>query len=138
MGRTLRKRRQKKKLNFIKLNENIEESLISLKSWLLNENCLSIYYLIPEYFPFIGRGLKTLKHIESNEVLIQLPLRMLITTDVLLQSNIRFLFLNNITDSFSPQCMLATFLVYEAYLGIKVASLFENSVTVFYKSRFLF
>lgn len=118
MGRTLRKRRQKKKLNFIKLNENIEESLISLKSWLLNENCLSIRHLIPEYFPLTGRGLKTLKHIESNEVLIQLPFRMLITTDTLLQSNIRFLFLNT-TDSFSPQCMLATFLIYETHLGIK-------------------
>lgn len=119
MGRTLRKRRQKKKLNIIKLKENIEEPLISLKSWLLNENCLLIRHLIPEYFPFTGRGLKTLKHIESNEVLIQLPFRMLITTDTLLQSNIRFLFLNNITDSFNPQCMLAMFLTYEVHLGIK-------------------
>lgn len=117
MGRTLRKRRQKKKLDFIKLNENVEESLISLKSWLLNENC-SIHHLIPEYFPLTGRGLKTLKHIENNEVLIQLPFRMLITTNTLLQSNIRFLFLNNTTDSFSPQCMLATFLVYETHLGV--------------------
>lgn len=103
----------------MKLNENIEESLISLKSWLLNENCLSIHHLIPEYFPFTGRGLKTLKHIESNKVLIQLPFQMLITTDTLLQSNIRFLFLNNTTDSFSPQCVLATFLIYETHLGTK-------------------
>lgn len=119
MGRTLRKRRQKKKLNFAKLSDNIEESLIFLKSWLLSENCLSIHHLIPEYFPFTGRGLKTLKRIESNEVLIQLPFQLLITTDVLLQSNIRILFVDNITDSFTPHCMLATFLVYEAHLDIK-------------------
>lgn len=118
MGRTSRKRRQKKRLNFVKLNENTGESLIRLKSWLLSENCVSIRYLIPEHFPLSGRGLKTLKRIENNEVLIQLPLRILITTDVLLQSDIKTLFLYN-TDSFSAQCMLATFLIYETHLGIK-------------------
>lgn len=117
MGRTSRKRRQKKNLNFIKLKENNDESLMCLKSWLLNENCL-IHHLIPEYFPVTGRGLKTLKYIDKNEVLIQLPFQMLITTDVLLQSNIRILFLNNTMDVFSSQCMLSVFLVYEAHLGI--------------------
>lgn len=116
MGRTSRKRRRKRRLNFVKLNENTDESLIRLKSWLLSENCRSIRYLIPEHFPSTGRGLKTLKHIKSNEVLIQLPFEMLLTTDVLLQSNIKALFLYT-TDSFSPQCMLATFLVYELHLG---------------------
>lgn len=119
MGRTSRKRRQKRRLSFVKLNENTDESLIRLKSWLLSENCRSIHYLIPEYFPFTGRGLKTLKPIESDQVLIQLPFQMLLTTDVLLQSDIKTLFLYNTTDSFSSQCMLATFLVYEIHLGRK-------------------
>jgi len=118
MGRTSRKRRLKKRLNFVKLNENIDESLIHLKSWLLSENCVSIRYLIPEDFPLLGRGLKTLKRIENGEVLIQLPLRILLTTDILSQSDIKTLFLNT-TDSFSSQCMLATFLVYEMHLGVK-------------------
>ncbi|KYN01030.1 ATP-binding cassette sub-family B member 7, mitochondrial [Cyphomyrmex costatus] len=116
MGRTSRKRRQRKRLNFIKLNENTDESLTHLKSWLLSENCMSIRYLIPEYFPLSGRGLKTLKRIESDEVLIQLPLRVLLTTDTLLQSYIKTLFLYTI-DSFNPQCMLAMFLVYETHLS---------------------
>lgn len=119
MGRTSRKRRQKKRLSLVKLNENTDESLICLKSWLLSENCVSISYLIPEHFPLSGRGLKTLKHIENDEVLIQLPFRMLITTDVLMQSDIKTLFLYNTADSFSPQCVLATFLIYETHLGIK-------------------
>lgn len=118
MGRTSRKRHQKKKLNLAKSNENIDESLMCLKSWLLNENCLLIHHLMPEYFPVTGRGLKTLKRINNNEVLIQLPFHMLITTDVLLQSNIRILFLNNTMELFSPQCMLSVFLIYEAHLGI--------------------
>jgi ATP-binding cassette subfamily B (MDR/TAP) protein 7 len=119
MGRTLRKRRQKKKLNFAKLNKNNDESLMNLKSWLLTtENCLSIRHLIPEHFPLTGRGLKTLKNIEKNEVLIQLPFRTLITTDILLQSNIKILFSNNIIDNFNPQCILAVFLIYETHLGI--------------------
>lgn len=119
MGRTLRKRRQKRKLSFVKLNENTDESLIYLKSWLLSENCKSIRYLIPEHFPFTGRGLKTLRPIKSDQVLIQLPLQILLTTDILLQSNIKTLFLYNVTDSFSSQCMLATFLIYEIHLERK-------------------
>lgn len=119
MGRTSRKRCQKRKLSFVKLNENTDEALIRLKSWLLSENCVSIRYLIPECFSVTGRGLKTLKRIESNEVLIQLPLQMLLTTDVLLQSDIKTVFLYNTTDNFSSQCILATFLVYETHLGIK-------------------
>lgn len=118
MGRTSRKRRQRKRLNFIKLNKNTDESLTHLKSWLLNENCTSIRYLIPKYFPLSGRGLKTLKRIKSDEVLIQLPLQMLLTTDILSQSYIKTLFLYT-TDNFSSQCMLATFLVYETHLGIE-------------------
>lgn len=118
MGRTSRKRHQKKKLNLTKLNENPDESSMHLKSWLLNKNCLLVCHLIPEHFPLTGRGLKTLKRIENNEVLIQLPFQILITTDVLVQSNIRILFLDNITDIFSSQCMLSVFLVYEAHLGI--------------------
>lgn len=117
MGRTSRKRHQKR--NLAKLNESTDESLIHLKSWLLRENCLLIQHLTPEHFPVTGRGLKTLKCIESNEVLIQLPFQILITTDTLLQSDIRILFLNNITDSFSSQCMLSVFLVYEAHLNIE-------------------
>ncbi|XP_012522270.1 SET domain-containing protein 4 [Monomorium pharaonis] len=119
MGRTLRKRRQKKRLNFVKSNENTDESLIRLKSWLLSENCMSISYLIPEHFSLSGRGLKTIKRIESNEILIQLPLQMLITTDALMQSDIKTLFLYNTADSFSSQCMLAMFIIYEMHLGIK-------------------
>lgn len=88
-----------------------------LKSWLLSQNCLSIRYLIPEQFSLTGRGLKTLNSIEINEPLIKLPLHMLITTDTVLQSDIRILFLNNITDNFSPQCVLSMFLVYETHLG---------------------
>ncbi|EGI70982.1 ATP-binding cassette sub-family B member 7, mitochondrial [Acromyrmex echinatior] len=81
MGRTSRKRRRRKRLNFVKLNENTDESLTHLKSWLLSEKCTSIHYLIPKHFSLSGRGLKTLKRIESDEVLIQLPLRILLTTD---------------------------------------------------------
>ncbi|KYN12360.1 ATP-binding cassette sub-family B member 7, mitochondrial [Trachymyrmex cornetzi] len=80
MGRTSRKRRRKR-LNFVKLNENTDESLTHLKSWLLSENCTSIRYLIPKHFPLSGRGLKTLKRVESDEILVQLPFRMLLTTD---------------------------------------------------------
>jgi len=118
MGRTSRKRRRRKRLNFVKLNENTDESLTHLKSWLLSENCTSIRYLIPKHFSLSGRGLKTLKRIESDEILLQLPLRMLLTTDVLSQSHIKTLFLYT-TDKFSPQCMLAIFLVYETHLGIE-------------------
>lgn len=116
MGRTSRKR-QRKKFDLVKLNENADASLVRLKSWLLDENCLT-RHLIPEHFPITGRGLKTLKCIEKDEVLIQLPFRMLITTDALLQSDVRTLFLNNIADNFSPQCMLSVFLVYEMHLEI--------------------
>lgn len=116
MGRTLRKR-QKKKRDILKLNENTDKFLFYLRSWLLNEKCLSICHLIPEYFPFTGRGLKTLKHIENDEILIQLPFEMLITTDTLLHCNIKTLFLNNTVDSFDPQCVLAVFLAYEVHLG---------------------
>lgn len=117
MGRTLRKRHQKKK-HILKLNESPVEFLIHLKSRLLNEKCLSICHLVPEHFPLTGRGLKTLKRIENNEILIQLPFELLITTDALLQSNIKTLFLNSTADNFDPQCMLAVFLVYEVHLGI--------------------
>lgn len=116
MGRTSRKRRRKKRLSFVELNEITDESLIDLKSWLLSKNCVSIRYLTPEHFPLTGRGLKTLKRVERDEVLIRLPLRTLLTTDVLSRSDVKTLFLRT-TDSFTPQCMLATFLVYETHLG---------------------
>lgn len=118
MGRTLRKRRHRRTLKFANLNRNSDESLMNLKSWLLTtENCLSLRHLTPEHFPLTGRGLKTLKDIGNNEVLIQLPLRTLITTDTLLQSNIEILLSSSTTEKFSSQSILAAFLAYETHLG---------------------
>ncbi|KOC70536.1 ATP-binding cassette sub-family B member 7, mitochondrial [Habropoda laboriosa] len=80
MGRTSRKRHQKKKLNIKEITENKEESLVHLKSWLLRKNCLSVYNLVPFNFPVTGRGLKTLENIKANDILIKIPYNILITT----------------------------------------------------------
>ncbi|XP_050600765.1 iron-sulfur clusters transporter ABCB7, mitochondrial isoform X6 [Bombus affinis] len=86
MGRTSRKRHQKKKLNK-EIAENTEDSLMHLRSWLLTKNCSSVYDLIPFNFLITGRGLKTLKDIKINDILIKLPYEILITTCTLSQSN---------------------------------------------------
>ncbi|XP_060819825.1 iron-sulfur clusters transporter ABCB7, mitochondrial isoform X3 [Bombus pascuorum] len=86
MGRTSRKRHQKKKLNK-EIAENTEDSLMHLRSWLLTKNCSSVYDLIPFNFLITGRGLKTLKDIKINDMLIKLPYEILITTYTLSQSN---------------------------------------------------
>lgn len=116
MGRTSRKRRQKRKL-YIKESAESEEdsSLVHLKSWLLTKNCLSIHDLVPFNFFVTGRGLKTLKDVKPNDVLIELPYEILITTSVLSQSNISILFSE--TEYYSAQCLLSIFILYESHLG---------------------
>lgn len=115
MGRTSRKRRQKKKLNVKEIAENEEESLTHLKSWLLTNNCLSIYSLVPSNFPVTGRGLKTLQNIKPNDILIRIPYNILITTSTIFQSDIKAIFLKN--ECYSAQCILSIFLVYESHLS---------------------
>nr|XP_034190017.1 ATP-binding cassette sub-family B member 7, mitochondrial isoform X5 [Osmia lignaria] len=93
MGRTSRKRLQKKKLNLKAISENWEdyasenENLMHLKSWLLTNNCLSVSHLIPYNFSVTGRGLKTMKDIKINDILMKIPYEILITTSTLSQSN---------------------------------------------------
>ncbi|XP_053979692.1 iron-sulfur clusters transporter ABCB7, mitochondrial-like isoform X2 [Hylaeus volcanicus] len=79
MGRTSRKRHQKKKLNDKEIAKQ-EECLAHLKLWLLSNNCLSVSDLLPFNFPITGRGLRTLKDIKVNDVLIEIPYEILITT----------------------------------------------------------
>lgn len=113
MGRTSRKRHQKKKLNK-EIAENTEDSLMHFRSWLLTKNCSSVYDLVPFNFLITGRGLKTLKDIKVNDILIKLPYEILITTCTLSQSNVSVLFSN--TEHYSAQCLLAVFILYESHL----------------------
>ncbi|KOX77978.1 SET domain-containing protein 4 [Melipona quadrifasciata] len=115
MGRTSRKRHQKKKLNIKEITENEEHSLMYLKSWLLTKNCSSVYNLTPFNFFTTGRGLKTLKDIKINDILIKLPYEILITTSILSQSNVSILFSK--IQYYSAQCVLAVFIIYESHLG---------------------
>lgn len=115
MGRTSRKRHQKKKLKIKKIAENEEDSLMHLKSWLLTNNCLSVYNLVPYNFHITGRGLKTLKDIKVNDILIKIPYEILITICTLSQSNVNILFSK--TEYYSAHCLLAIFIVYELHLG---------------------
>lgn len=114
MGRTSRKRCQKKKLNIKELTKQ-EENLMHLKSWLLVNNCLSVSDLFPFNFPVTGRGLKTLRDIKINDVLIKIPYEILITTATISQSNICIMFSE--TECYSPHCILSVFLIYESHLG---------------------
>ncbi|XP_076398272.1 SET domain-containing protein 4-like [Megachile rotundata] len=114
MGRTSRKRHRKKKLNLTEVPENREDSLMQLKSWLLRNNCLSICHLIPYNFSVTGRGLKTIKEIRVNDILIKIPYEILITTSTLYQSNVKNLFSK--TEQYSAQCLLSVFIVYESHL----------------------
>ncbi|CAL7943277.1 unnamed protein product [Xylocopa violacea] len=115
MGRTSRKRRQKKKLNVKEIAEYEEDSLMHLKSWLLERNCSSVNNLVPFNFHITGRGLKTLKDIKPNDILIKLPYEILITTFTLSQSDISILFSK--TEHYSAQCVLSVFVLYESHLG---------------------
>ncbi|XP_076753475.1 SET domain-containing protein 4-like [Xylocopa sonorina] len=115
MGRTSRKRRQKKKLSVTEIAENEEDSLMRLKSWLLKKNCSSVINLLPFNFHVTGRGLKTLNSIEPNDILIKLPYEILITTFTLSQSDINILFSK--TEHYSAQCLLSVFVLYESHLG---------------------
>ncbi|XP_076247443.1 SET domain-containing protein 4-like [Calliopsis andreniformis] len=115
MGRTSRKRRQKKKLCVKEIAENEEENLMRLKSWLLTNNCLSIRNLVPSNFSITGRGLKTLQNIKPNDTIIQIPYTMLITSSTISQSNIKVIFSKN--EYYNAQCILSVFLIYESHLG---------------------
>lgn len=95
----------------LKSEEN--DAMIFLKSW-LSQNSFSSSNLIPTNFPITGRGLKTLKDIKKNEILIQLPIQMLITTSTMSECDIKVLFLKN--HSYNAQYILSIFLIYEEHL----------------------
>lgn len=96
-----------------KLKSEESDTLILLKSWLLQYSFSSLD-LIPTNFPITGRGLKTLRDIRKNEILVKLPIRMLITTSTMSDCDIKVLFSKN--RSYNAHYILSIFIIYEEHL----------------------
>lgn len=114
MGRTRRKRRQRKIPPFQKEHTQDTKALDALKRWLLDQNWVPKFNLEPHFFPETGRGLMALKDIAVEDILLELPKRLLITTFTVSQSYISKIFLSD--KLYEAQCVLATFLLYEKHL----------------------
>jgi hypothetical protein len=116
MGRTSRKRWLKKQ-EIVKTSPISNEDLYKkLKSWMYFNKWKSTCNLIPYVFETTGRGLMTINKIENNQIILQVPKSLLITTFIVSQSPIKILF--SIDKSYSAQCILAIFLIYEKHLGM--------------------
>lgn len=114
MGRTRRKRQQKKERIIRKRNIQSAVDLDNLKSWILFQSHLFKCGLVPHIFPDTGRGLMTLRDIEAGDNLLELPKQCLITTFTVTKSYIFKIFLTE--KMYDATCVLATFLVYEKHL----------------------
>lgn len=112
MGRTTRKRRRKNQRSLQISSTNVHDKL---KSWMLLNNWEPVCDLVPHVFEITGRGLMTLDKIKENQVLIKIPKSLLITSSVVSVSGIQILFSSH--KSYSAQCILAAFLIYEKHLG---------------------
>ena len=114
MGRTGRKRQQRKKPHFQKPQTQNSGTLHNLNRWMLSQNCVPKFALMPHFFPETGRGLMALKDIAVEDILLELPKRLLITTFTVSQSYISKIFLSD--KLYDAQCVLATFLLFEKHL----------------------
>lgn len=114
MGRTARKRRRQQIKFLSTINDEDSLALEQLRQWMSCLGWSKTCNLIPTVFPVTGRGLKTLEDITAGSPIIQIPKRLLITTHVVAQSNIRYIFRNEM--SYAAQCVLAAFLVYEKHM----------------------
>lgn len=115
MGRTSRRRRSKKKFSLSQTKNKDEIILNRLFAWMRSLNWSPTCSLDCYRFPDTGRGLKALKYVESNEIIVKIPKNLLITTSVISQSSIQHIISNpEISDA---QGALAAFLVYEVHLG---------------------
>lgn len=82
MGRTQRKRKHRKLIQFYTCNN--EESSILLNSWLVESGLQSSQKLVFAVFNDTGRGLLTKKKISAGEELMNLPLNLTINVTTLL------------------------------------------------------
>lgn len=115
MGRTARKRRLKNQEIFNNLPKNNEDLYEKLRSWMLINNWKAACNLEPYVFKTTGRGLMTLDKVDANQVVLKVPKSLLITTAVVSQSSVGKLF--SADTSYSAQCVIAIFLIYEKHLG---------------------
>ena len=115
MGRTARKRPLKNQKALKNIPINHEEVYERLKSWMIANKWKAVCNLKPYVFEITGRGLMTLDKVEKDQVVLQIPKSLLITTFVVSQSPIGTLF--SLDRSYSAQCVLATFLIYEKHLN---------------------
>lgn len=94
MGRTGRKRRQKKVRNYCACDQ--DEDLILLNSWLAGNGVRRNKKLCLAVFDDTGRGVLTKSKIRAGEELINLPLNLTINvTTILMDSVFCSIFLNN-------------------------------------------
>lgn len=114
MGRTARKRRRKCE-NILKCSTKTDEKLYKkLKSWLISNDWRVNCNLKPCVFKNTGRGLMAVDEIQENQIILQIPRSIIITTHTVFTSLIGNLFSSEL--NYSAQSIIAIFLIYEKHL----------------------
>uniref|UniRef100_A0A8D0L6Y6 SET domain containing 4 n=1 Tax=Sphenodon punctatus TaxID=8508 RepID=A0A8D0L6Y6_SPHPU len=116
-GRTGRKRRRKQSRSFSlhAVNHSQRLEYIQLKKW-LKERGYEDSKLRLVQFPETGRGLMTTKALQAGELIISLPEKCILTTDIVLNSYLGE-YIAKWRPPISPLMALCTFLIAEKYSG---------------------
>ncbi|KAM4795055.1 SET domain-containing protein 4 [Rhinophrynus dorsalis] len=116
-GRTGRRRKKKEVNGSVSraVNQSHEYEYIQLRRW-LKERGFQDSHLKTAEFADTGRGLMAIRHLQPGELIISLPEKCLITTEIVLQSYLGK-YIRGWTPPISPLLALSTFLITEKHAG---------------------